>query len=247
MAVKKLIYKHLNTLGFSKCGHTCVKKIDGTNYYALVSVERDRHPSYKDMKSSIENDGACYVVSDRIFYDIHCDVVYWDKDLTPKDMKDIFKDADVDCSLCKVLDYNKHRFYKIDDSDDVRVVNNLLAFFYELFYDPVFNKKRRSRMASDDNVSLYTYLKAFFVRGTIEFYYAETLCRLAFDEGKYEDALYYAKRTLIYYRPNEFDYVYALENFNEVYHSVKNGDDAYLKEIIKIYDDSVEKIYMGTK
>lgn len=247
MAVKKLIYKHLNALGFTKCGHTCVKKIDGTNCYALVSVERDRHPSYKDMKSSIENDGACYVASDRIFYDIHCDVAYLDKELTPKDMKVIFKDADVACSLCDVMDYNKHRFYKIDNSDDVRVVNNLLAFFYELFYDPVFNKKRRSRMASDDNVSLYTYLKEFFVHGTIEFFYAETLCRLAFDEGKHEDALYYAKRTLIYYRPNKFDYVYALENFEELYKKIKSSDDVFLKGIINIYDLSAEKIFSATK
>lgn len=245
MAVKKLIYKHLNDLGFTKCGHTCIKRIGDTNYYGLVAIERDRHSSYNDERESIESGMRTVVSAGRTFYDIRCDVVYTDRVLSPKEMKETFKETDVTYSLNEVQNSYKYKFYKKSDEDDNRVVANLLDFFYEYFYEPVYTKKGRRSLASDDNVSLFTYLKAFYNAGPIsaEYFYSETLCRLAFDEGKYEDALYYAKRTLVYYRPGEFEYNYALENFSKVYNTIKNGEDIFLKEIIYIYDSSAKKLY----
>ena len=124
----------------------------------------------------------------------------------------------------------------------------MLKFFRDWFYDPFYNNGGRSRLAHDNNVSLFTYLKCFYGHNTVaEFLNAETLCRQAFEETKYTDALYYAKMTMISFRPNEFDYNYALENFEELYKKIKSSDDVFLKGIINIYDLSAEKIFSVTK
>ncbi len=243
MAVKKLIYKHLNTLGFTKCGHNCVKKIEGSNCYGIVAVKREKHANISDVRKSAETGSDCVFLSDLTFYDMCCEVVYSDRDLTPNEMKTAFRDADIIYSLNSVNPHFKHKFYKSSDDDDERVVGNLLDFFNEFFYDPVYNKTGRCRIAHDDDVSLFAFLQAFYTADTqAEHLNAETLCRLAFDEGKYEDALYYAKMTMISFSSNGYNYAYTLENFSEAYKSAKVHGDTFLKEIADIYEASLKRL-----
>ena len=243
MAVKKLIYKHLNLLGFKKYGHTCVKRIGDTNYYGFVSVERDRHPTFHDMARSIETGWYCFSDCGKTFYDIRCEIAYIYPSLSQQELAENFKNCDVDYSLCGVNSAHKHKFYKSSDEEDERIVKDLLDFFNKMFYKPVYNNKGRSIIAHDDAVSLYTYVKAFYYGSTAEYLFADTLCHMAYDEGKYEDAIYYAKMALVCFRPGQYDYAETLNNFHEVYSTIKLGGWETGADVIEIYENSVRKLY----
>lgn len=243
MAVKKMVYKHLNSLGFKKYGHNYVKRIGATNCYGMVAVERDRHYTYIDERQSIETGWHTSVACDKTFYDIRCEVVYVAPDLSQKELNEFFKEADVTYSLNEVSSCDKHKFFKASDEDDERLVSALLKFFYELFYNPVYENKGRCRIAFDDNVSLFSYVKAFYQVGkTAEVMFSETLAKMSFDEEKYEEALYYAKMTMILCRSNKFDYAYALNNFDKVYDNIKRSNSEFTEDILNIYETSAKKI-----
>ncbi len=244
MAVKKMVYKHLNSLGFKKYGHNYVKRIGATNCYGMVAVERDRHYTYTDEGKSIETGWCTRVECDKTFYDVRCEVVYVAPDLSQQELTEFFKEADVTYSLNEVSSCDKHKFFKASDEDDERLVSALLKIFYELFYNPVYENKGRCRIAFDDNVSLFSYVKAFYQAGiTAEVMFSETLAKMAFDEEKYEEALYYAKITMIICRSSEFDCVCALNNFDKVYADIKRSNGEFMADILNIYETSAKRIY----
>lgn len=245
MAVKKLVYKHLNSLGFKKYGPNCIKRIGDTNYYGAVAIARDKHYSYKDEGRSIENGISSYVACDKIFYDIRCEVFYVDPCYSEQEMKDIFRNSDTTYSLCEVNSADKFKLFKSKDEADEKVVSEILNKFNKFFYFPVYKNKGRSIIANDDNASLFTYVQSFYKGSTLEYLFADTLCHMAYDEGKYEDAIYYAKMALIGCRPGQYDYAAALDNFHKVYSTIKLGGWETDADIVGIYENSIRQLYNG--
>ena len=242
MTVKKLVYKHLNSLGFKKYGHNCIKRIGDSDYYGAVAIARDKHYSYKDEGRSIENGISSYVACEKTFYDIRCEVFYVDPCYSEQEMKDAFRNSDTTYSLCEVNSADKFKLFKGEDEADEKVVSEILNKFNKLFYCPVYENRGRSIIAHDDAVSLYTYVKAFYYGSTAEYLFADTLSHMAYDEGKYEDAIYYSKMALMGCRPGQYDYAEALNNFHEVYNTIKIGQWETGADMIGIYENSIRKL-----
>lgn len=245
VAVKKLVYKHLNSLGFKKYGHTFVKRIGETDYYGFVAIERDTHYWTKERVIIPESDKYYYVGCDKTLYDIRCEVLYIDPSRTQDELAECFKNCDVEFSLCKKFPYKKSELSKGANETDERVVSEIIGFFYEMFYNPVYKNMGRSRIAHDDEVGLYDYVKKLYYGSVAEYLCAGSLCHMAYDEGKYEDAIYYAKMAMVCFRPGQYDYAEALNNFHKVYSTIKLGGWEKGAGIVEIYENSIRKLYNG--
>ena len=65
---------------------------------------------------------------------------------------------------------------------------------------------------------------------------------MAYDEGEYEEAVYYAKMALLSYRPCQHDYADAFNDFHEIYSTIKLDGWESGADIVEIYENSIRKL-----